>query len=118
VIPIGLVPVVSGDLRVSFDGFVDQSAKPGSKRKLVSNGRLRLGEVEYPIAKETLTVKKTAAARRVQRQASRQGQDGRPRRGHGDQCRGLHDFEGEGDAVQRSVKKANVGGVTAEVVEP
>lgn len=59
VIPIGIVPVVVGDIRVSLEGFVDQSAEPGSERKLASNGRLLLGDVEYPIvAKEKLKAKK------------------------------------------------------------
>lgn len=66
VIPIGIVPVVSGEVHVSFDGFVDQSAKEGSERKLSSNGRLRLGDVEYPIlAKETLKVKKDGTHKRT-----------------------------------------------------
>jgi hypothetical protein len=59
VIPIGIVPVVSGDVRISLDGLVDQSADPGNERTLLSNGRLLLGEIEYPIvAKEKLKVKK------------------------------------------------------------
>src|SRR6185295_16430787 len=59
VIPILVEPVVSGDVRLSFDGFVYQSAQAGSTRKLSSNGRLFLGDTEYPIiAKETLKVKK------------------------------------------------------------
>ena len=59
VIPILVEPVVSGDVRLSFDGFVDQSAQAGSTRKLSSNGRLFLGDTEYRIvAKETLKVKK------------------------------------------------------------
>lgn len=60
VVRIGIVPVVTGDIRISIDGFVDQSAEAsGSERKLASDGRLLLGEIEYPIvAKEKLTVKK------------------------------------------------------------
>jgi hypothetical protein len=45
------VPVVSDDVRLSFDGFVDQSAQAGSIRKLDSNGRLSLGDVEYAMPK-------------------------------------------------------------------
>jgi hypothetical protein len=58
VVPVTIVPVVTGDIRISIDGFVDQSAQASSERKLASNGRLLLGEVEYPIvAKEKLKVK-------------------------------------------------------------
>jgi hypothetical protein len=57
-IPIGIVPVVTGEVRISLDGLVDQSAEAGSERKLASNGRLLLGDVEYPIvAKEKLKAK-------------------------------------------------------------
>ncbi len=57
-IPIVIRPLPADHVRVSLDGFVDQSAQAGSTRKLVSNGRLLLGETEYAIvAKETLKVK-------------------------------------------------------------
>src|SRR5688572_18285540 len=38
VIPVGIEPVVSGAVDISLDGLVDQSAEPGSERKLVSDG--------------------------------------------------------------------------------
>jgi hypothetical protein len=59
VIPVGIEPVASGAVDISLDGLVDQSAEPGSERKLVSDGRLRIGEVEYPVVvKEKLKAKK------------------------------------------------------------
>ena len=66
VIPIGIEPVVSGDIRVSLDGLVDQSTATGSERTLVSDGRLFVGEVEYPIvAKEKLKTKKDGTRSRT-----------------------------------------------------
>ena len=59
VIPVGIEPVASGAVDISLDGLVDQSAEPGTERKLVSDGRLRIGEVEYPVVvKEKLKAKK------------------------------------------------------------
>jgi hypothetical protein len=66
IIPVGIAPVVSGDVEIRVDGFVDASANPGSERKLSSNGTLRIGEVTYPIvARENLTVKKDGSRKRV-----------------------------------------------------
>jgi hypothetical protein len=66
IVPIRLVPIVTGAVRISLDGLVDQSAQAGSERKLASNGRLFLGEVEYPIiAKEKLKVKKDGTRKRT-----------------------------------------------------
>ena len=59
VIPIGIEPLVSGAVDIGLDGLVDQSAEPGTERKLVSDGRLRIGDVEYPVVvKEKLKAKK------------------------------------------------------------
>jgi len=66
IVPIGLVPIVTGNVRISLDGLVDQSAQAGSERKLACNGRLFLGDVEYPIiAKEKLKVKKDGTRKRT-----------------------------------------------------
>ena len=66
VVPIGLVPIVTGDVRISLDGLVDQSAEAGSERKLACDGRLFLGGVEYPIiAREKLKVKKDGTRKRT-----------------------------------------------------
>lgn len=119
VIPIGIVPVTTGEVRISLDGFVDQSVAGGSERKLASNGRLLLGEVEYQIvAKENLKVKKDGTRKHV------------------------YNFRHDNDTVivhaeatassaadftfsklkatifKREVKKAQLTGVTAVVVEP
>jgi hypothetical protein len=66
VIPIGIEPVVSGDVRISLDGLVDQSTGSGGERTLTSDGRLLLGDVEYPIvAKEKLKTKKDGTRART-----------------------------------------------------
>jgi len=59
VIPIGIEPVVSGDVRIELDGLVDQSTGSGGERTLASDGVLSIGDVEYPIVcKEKLKSKK------------------------------------------------------------
>ena len=66
VVPVGLVPIVTGAVRISLDGLVDQSAQAGNERKLACNGRLFVGDVEYPIiAKEKLKVKKDGTRKRT-----------------------------------------------------
>ena len=66
VIPIGIEPVVSGDVRIDLNGLVDQSTGSGGERTLTSDGRLLLGEVEYPIvAKEKLETKKDGTRART-----------------------------------------------------
>jgi hypothetical protein len=66
VIPIGIEPVVSGDVRISLDGLVDQSTGSGGERTLTSDGRLLLGDVEYPVvAKEKLKTKKDGTRART-----------------------------------------------------
>jgi hypothetical protein len=59
VIPIGIEPVVSGDVRITLDGLVDQSTGSGGERTLSSDGVLSIGDVEYPVVcKEKLKNKK------------------------------------------------------------
>ena len=58
-IPIGIVPVVSGDIRISLEGLVDQSAKAGSERTLASDGRLQAEEdwtVEPTLVKKGVSI--------------------------------------------------------------
>lgn len=58
-IDLGIAPVVATEVDVGLDGFVDQSTGAGNKRRLRSDGVLRLGELEYPIAAdEKLVLKK------------------------------------------------------------
>jgi hypothetical protein len=121
VIPIGVVPIVSGDVRLLFDGFVDQSASAGSKRKLVSNGRLLVGEVEYPIvAKETLTVRKDGRREHVYNIKPVEKQDKTVVRVEAT-ATSAADFtisKLKATLYKRGVMKAEVSGITAEVVEP
>jgi len=57
-IEIGIAPVVATEVDVGLDGFVDQSTGSGNKRRLTSDGVLRLGPLEYPItASEKLVIK-------------------------------------------------------------
>jgi len=66
VIPIGIEPVESGDVRISLDRLVDQSTGSGGERTLASNGLLRIGDVEYQIvAKEKLKTKKNGTRSRT-----------------------------------------------------
>jgi hypothetical protein len=120
VIPIGIVPVVTGNVRISFDGFVDQSAESGSKRKLASNGRLLLGEeIEYPIvAKENLTIKNNGIHKHVYNVR----QDNDTVVVHVEAtATSAADFtfsKVKPTIFKREVKKADVTGVTATVVAP
>jgi hypothetical protein len=120
VIPIGIVPVVSGDVRLSFDGFVDQSADPGSTRKLVSNGRLRIGEVEYPIvAHEKLKVKKDGSH---QHTYNVKAVDKDTTVVHVEaSATSAADFtisKLKPTLYKREVKKGSLSGITADVVQP
>jgi hypothetical protein len=66
VIPIGIEPVVSGDVRIALDGLVDQSTGSGGERTLASDGILSVGDVQYPIvAKEKLKTKKNGTRSHV-----------------------------------------------------
>jgi hypothetical protein len=120
VIPIGIEPAVSGDVRVSLDGLVDQSADAGSERTLVSEGRLLIGEVEYPIVvKEKLKVKKDGTRSHTYKIKPA-----------GDDTVVVHAEATSTSAAdftitklkptlfQRAVPKSEVSGVTAEVVQP
>jgi hypothetical protein len=120
VIPVAIDPVASGAVDVSLDGLVDQSAEPGTERKFVSDGRLRIGEVEYPVVvKEKLKAKKDGT------------------RSHtytfkptGSEAVVLHAEATSTSAAdftftkvkptffKREFKKSEVAGVTADVVQP
>jgi hypothetical protein len=119
VIPIGIVPIVTGDVRIGFDGFVDQSANPGSERTLVSNGRLLLGEVEYQIvAKEKLKVKKDGTHKHTYN--VRQDNDTVVVNAEATATNAA-DFafsKLKATIFKREVKKSQLTGVTAVVVEP
>lgn len=57
-IPIAIQPVAAGTVDIAIDGFVDQSTGTGKTRKLASEGVLRLGDLDYPLAcSETLELK-------------------------------------------------------------
>jgi hypothetical protein len=49
-IPIAIQPVPAGAVDITIDGFVDQSTGSEKKRKLASEGVLRLGDLEYPLS--------------------------------------------------------------------
>jgi len=121
VIPIGIVPVVSGDVRVSFDGFVDESADPGSTRKLVSNGRLRIGEVEYAIvAKEKLTVKKDGTHKHVYniKPVEKDDKTVVHVEATATSAADFSIFKLKPTLYKREVKKKDVSGIVADVVQP
>jgi hypothetical protein len=121
VIPISIEPVLTGDVRVSFDGFVDQSAAAGSTRKLSSNGRLVLGDVEYPIvAKETLKVKKNGTHLHTYNVKSVDNLDKAVVHVEA-KATSAADFtitQLKPTLYKRQVKKKNVFNVAAEVVQP
>ena len=121
VIPIGIVPVVSGDIRVSLDGLVDQSAKAGSERTLVSDGVLHLGDVEYPIvAKDKLKVKKDGSRQRTYKFRSPDNTDVVIINSEATSTSAA-DFtikKLKPKLFKREVPKKDVTGITAEVVEP
>ena len=121
VIPIGIVPVVSGDIRVSLDGLVDQSAKAGSERTLVSNGRLHMGDVEYAIvAKEKLKVKKDGTRQRTYKFRSPDNTDVVIVRTDA-KSTSAADFtitKLKPKLFKREVPKKDVSSITAQVVEP
>jgi len=121
VIPIGIVPVVSGDIRVSLDGLVDQSAKAGSERTLVSDGRLHLGDAEYPIvAKTKLKVKKDRTRQRTYKFRSPDNTDVVIVRTDA-KSTSAADFtitKLKPKLFKREVPKKDVSSITAQVVEP
>jgi len=120
-IPIGIVPVVSGDIRISLDGLVDQSAKAGSERTLASDGRLHLGDVEYPIvAKEKLKAKKDGTRQRTYKFRSPDNTDVVIVRTDATSTSAA-DFtitKLKPKLFKREVPKSDVSGITAQVVEP
>jgi hypothetical protein len=119
-IPIGIVPVVTGDVRISLDGLVDQSANAGSERKLASNGRLFLGDVEYPIvAKEKLKAKKNGT--RVHNYNFKPPDHDATIVHAEATSTSAADFtfsKVKPTIFKREVKNSKVSGITAEVVEP
>jgi hypothetical protein len=120
VIPIGIEPVVSGDVRVSLDGFVDQSAEPGKERTLASDGRLSIGEAEYPIvAKEKLKVKNDGTHARTYK-IKPTGNDTVAVLVEATSTSAA-DFtitKLKPTLFKRAVPKKDVSGITAEVVQP
>ena len=120
VIPIGIEPVVSGDVRVSLDGFVDQSAEPGSERTLASDGRLFIGDIEYPItAKEKLKVKNNGSRAHTYK-IKPTGNDTVVIHAEATSTSAA-DFtitKLKPTLFKRAVPKKDVSGITAEVVQP
>ena len=121
VIPIGIVPVVSGDIRVSLDGLVDQSAKAGSERTLVSDGRLHMGDAEYPIvAKEKLKLKNDGTRKRTYKFRSPDNTDVVIINTEATSTSAA-DFtikKLKPKLFKREVPKKDVSGITPQVVEP
>jgi hypothetical protein len=120
VVPIGIVPIVTGNVRISLDGLVDQSAQAGSERKLACNGRLFLGDVEYQIiAKEKLKVKKDGTRKRTY---NFKPTDKDVMTVHAEATStSAADFtfsKVKPTVFKHEVKNSKVSGVAAEVVEP
>jgi hypothetical protein len=65
-VPITIHPVPASAVDVSLDGLVDQSTGSGNKRKLASEGVLRLGDLAYPVGcTENLELKKNGQHKRT-----------------------------------------------------
>jgi hypothetical protein len=120
-IPIVVQPLPSDRVRVSLDGFVDQSAQAGSTRKLASNGRLLLGDTEYAIvAKETLKVKGNGSRHHTYNIKPAEKTDVTVVHVEA-KSTSAADFtitKLKPTLYKREVKKKNVTSVTADVVQP
>jgi hypothetical protein len=120
-IPIGIVPVQSADVRVSLDGFVDTSAQAGSTRKLQSGGRLLLGDVEYAIlAKETLKIKKNGTHHHAYNVKPVENTDKTVVHAEAN-ATSAADFaitKLKPTLYKREVSKKKIAGIAAEVVQP